>query len=196
MTDLNKLAGGAGCDVVTGTSEFTARLGKIYAIISNEDDSRILNITENRPTYNERADVVVTGRTFMSVKRVDRITLAGSSGTCSIVVDGVTQTCTYDAGGLTATAAAFVVASAAAYLAAGSVLTSDGAVLIFTSTVAGTDFTGASSGVNATGDLAGTAVTSVANSVFAINDNKMLVMDHPVSKFTPAKGTFYVFYAI
>ena len=193
--DLQKIAGGIGCDIVTGTSEFTARIGKIYAIISNEDDSRIINMTESRPYKDGFQAVTVTGRTYMSVKRVDRITLTGTSGTCSIVVDGVTQTCTWNAGGLAATAAAFVTASAAAYLAAGSVLTSDGAVLIFTSTVAGTDFTGASSGANATGDLAGTAVTSVASSVFAINDNKMIFPDHPLTKFTPGKGTFYVYYA-
>ena len=193
--DLQKIAGGIGCDIVTGTSEFTARIGKIYAIISNEDDSRIINMTESRPYKDGFQAVTVTGRTYMSVKRVDRITLTGTSGTCSIVVDGVTQTCTWNAGGLAATAAAFVTASAAAYLAAGSVLTSDGAVLIFTSTVAGTDFTGASSGANATGDLAGTAVTSVASSVFAINDNKMIFPDYPMTAFTPAKGSFWVYYA-
>lgn len=193
--DLQKIAGGIGCDLVSGTSEFTARLGKIYAIISNEDDSRIINMTESQYFKGEYQDKAVTGRSYMSVKRVDRITLAGTSGTCTIVVDGVTKTCTWNAGGLAATAAAFVTANAADYLTAGSVLTSDGAVLIFTSTVAGTDFTGASSGANASGDLAGTAVTSVANVTAAINDNKMIIPDCPLSKFTPGKGTFWVFYA-
>jgi hypothetical protein len=95
---------------------------------------------------------------------------------------------------LTATAAAFVTANAAAYLAAGSVLTSSGAVLTFTSSVAGTDFTGASSGVNATGDLAGTAATATANVLAAINDNKIITPDFPLTAFTPGKGTFWVYY--
>jgi hypothetical protein len=76
------------------------------------------------------------------------------------------------------------------------VLTSDGAVLIFTAVVAGTNFTGASSGLNASGNLVGTAVTATVNSVFAANDNKLIIPDVPVSKFTPGKGSFYVYYTI
>jgi hypothetical protein len=41
MNGLDLLAGGIGCDLVTGTAEFTARLGKIGAIVSNADGTRI-----------------------------------------------------------------------------------------------------------------------------------------------------------
>lgn len=186
--DINKIAGGLGCDIVTGTAEFTARKGRIYAIISNEDDTRLINTTEDA--------LVVTNRSYMSTKKVIRITLAGTSGTCTILVDGISKTCTWNAGGLAATAAAFVTANAADYLTAGWVLTSDGAVLIFTSSVAGEDSAGASSGVNATGDLAGTAVVSVANALFAINDNKIVILDTPASKITLGKGSCYVLYTL
>jgi hypothetical protein len=287
---LNRLAGGFGCDLVTGTAEFTARKGRIWKLVSNAADSRILNMTEEYPlsTTNRKRVVLVnltgtkgtatvvcngvsrtatfsnsltvtasnfvsangaaylaagvvltssgpvliftavtagvefiadttitnattdlagtvyatyikntatvTGRSYMSVKRVDTITLAGTSGSCTIIVDGVTKTCTWNAGGLTATAAAFVTANAADYLAAGTVLTSVGAVLYFTAVEAGTDFTGASSGANASGDLAGTAATPTANSVVAINDTKEIIPDYPLTKFTPAKGSFMVYY--
>jgi hypothetical protein len=194
--DINKISGGLGCDVVSGVAEYTARKGRIYAIIANEDDSRIENITESVDIQGARTDVLAIGRSYMSTKKVVRITLAGTSGTCTIVHDGVTKTCTWDAEGLTATAAAFVAANAADYLAAGWVLTSDGAVLIFTSSVAGEDSTGASSGANATGDLAGTAAVATANKVFAINENRMITPDNPASKFTPGKGSFYVYYTI
>ena len=46
--DVEKLLGGAGCDVVTASnSPFTARIGKIYAIIVQEDDTSIESITED-----------------------------------------------------------------------------------------------------------------------------------------------------
>lgn len=192
MNRLVNIAGGVGCDLVTGTSEFTARIGKIFAIVSNEDDTRIISLKGQ--ANKQTAEETITGRSYMSAKRVDRITLAGTSGTCTIVVDGVTKTCTWNAGGLAATAAAFVSANAADYLAAGSVLTSDGAVLIFTSTVAGTDFTGSSSGANASGNLAGTAVTSVANALAAINDNKQVFPDMPITAITLGKGSAWVYY--
>jgi hypothetical protein len=192
MNKQVNIAGGIGCDLVTGTSEFTARKGKIYAIISNEDDSRILSLKELEKKGD--AEKTVTGRSYMSVKRVDKITLAGTGGTATIVVDGVTKTATFDTT-ISKTIDNFITANAADYLAAGTVLTKEGTtVMVFTSTVAGTDFTGASSGVNASGDLAGTAVTTVANSVAAINDNKQIFPDFPVTAFTPAKGSFWVFY--
>lgn len=192
--DLLKIAGGIGCDLVSGTSEFTARKGKIFAIIGNEDDSRILSIKERR-SETVLETVVGTSRTYLSVKRVDRITLTGTSGTASVLNNGITRTATWNAGGLAATAADFVTSHAAAYLAAGTVVTSDGATLIFTSSVAGTDFTGNTTITNATGDLAGTVVmNSVANVKASINNGKMIIPDFPVEKFTPAKGTFWVYY--
>jgi len=288
-TLLKRISGGIGCDIVTGIVEFTARLGRIYALISNEDDSRILNMTEEYPisvgnkkrvdtitlkgtkgtativcngvtrtatfatdlattasnfvsanaaaylaagvvltssgpslifkavtsgaefisdssvtnattdltgtvaiTY-EKNTATITSRSFMSTKRIDYITLSGTSGTATIVCNAVTKTATF-ATNLTTTASNFVTANAADYLASGVVLTSSGAILIFTAVVAGTDFTGASSGANASGNLAGTATTPVANSVFACNSDKLIIHDYPLTKFTPAKGSFWVYY--
>jgi len=62
---------------------------------------------------------------------VATITLTGSSGTADITVNGITKTATFNSS-LTQTATDFVTANAAAYLAAGIVLTSDTADLIFT----------------------------------------------------------------
>jgi hypothetical protein len=67
------------------------------------------------------------------------------------------------AGGLTATAAQFVIDNTVNYAGGGVVLTSSGAALIFTSDTAGVDFTGASTCVNDTGDLAGAVVATQAN---------------------------------
>ena len=186
---IRKIAGGEGCDIVSGTSEFIGRNGKlIYAIISNEDDSRLISMKKQDGTS-------VVGLSYLSVKRIDTITLTGTSGTATIICGGVTETCTWNAGGLTLTASTFVTAQAAAYLAAGIVLTSSGANLIFTSLVSGTDFTGSTSGANASGDLVGTVVHTVANVLFAINDNKLIIPDCPMHSITLGKGTVYVYYS-
>lgn len=189
--DLQKIAGGIGCDLVTGTSEFTARLGKIYAIISNEDDSRILALKEKQGNN----VVSVMERSYISQKRADTVTLTGASGTANILCNGVTRTATFG-DDLEDTAADFVTSHAAAYLAAGVVVTAVGAVLYFVANVAGTDFTGNTTITNATGDLAGTAVMShTANILAALNDGKMIFPDYPMTAFTPAKGSFWVYYA-
>ena len=72
--------------------------------------------------------------------RVDTITLTGTSGTATIKVGTLSEVATWNASGLTATATDFKNSWAAAYLAVGIVLTSNGASLIFTASVAGTDF--------------------------------------------------------
>lgn len=64
---------------------------------------------------------------------VHNLTLTGSSGTGSISMAGVVRTATFNTS-LTQTATDFVTANAAAYLAAGITLTSNAAVLIFTTT--------------------------------------------------------------
>jgi hypothetical protein len=46
--DLLKIAGGIGCDIVTGTSAFTPRKGRIFAIIAREDSSGITSVKEDR----------------------------------------------------------------------------------------------------------------------------------------------------
>ena len=53
--DLQKIAGGIGCDIVTGTSAFAARTGKIYCIIPRETNSGLTSIKEQKS-----ADKIVT----------------------------------------------------------------------------------------------------------------------------------------
>jgi len=46
--NLQRIAGGSGCDIVTsGDSVYTARRGKIYAIVVREDGTTIEHIVEN-----------------------------------------------------------------------------------------------------------------------------------------------------
>lgn len=106
----------------------------------------------------------VAHTTTLNVKKVDTLTLTGTSGTGTILAGGVSKVAEFDTD-LTTTAAAFVTANAAAYLAAGIVLTSSGADLIFTANVAGTPFTSPTF-TNISGTLAGTVVNTTAN-VFA-----------------------------
>lgn len=93
-------------------------------------------------------------------REVDEITLTGTSGTATILNNGITKTATYSGGSLTATATAFVNANAAAYLVAGTLLTSNGAKLIFSANVPGVGFTGVTSITNATLTLAGTVASA------------------------------------
>jgi len=71
--------------------------------------------------------------------RVDTITLTGSSGTCHVLVGGVTKTATWNTS-LTQTAADFVTDFASFYDAVDITLTSSGANLIFTAQTKGDDF--------------------------------------------------------
>ena len=67
---LSRISGGIGCDLVTGTNEFTARKGRIYAIIPNENDSKITNMTEELPLNapsTVKTTVVVTSGTYIGV---------------------------------------------------------------------------------------------------------------------------------
>jgi hypothetical protein len=92
-------------------------------------------------------------------REVDEITLTGTSGTATVLNNGLTRTATY-ATSLTQTATNFVSTNAAAYLVAGSVLTSSGAKLIFSASVPGVGFTGVTSITNATLTLAGTVAAA------------------------------------
>lgn len=91
--------------------------------------------------------------------RCDTITLSGT-GTASVLNNGVTRTAT------SPTASDFVTANAAAYLAAGSILTSSGSILIFTSSIPGVLFTGSTTITNLTGTLTG--VVAAANVTYPI----------------------------
>lgn len=97
--------------------------------------------------------------------QVDTITLTGAEGTANVTLaGGLTKLVTYG-DSLTDTAADFVTSHAAAYLAVGIVVTSDGPDIIFTASDAETSFTHPQI-ANATGDLAGT----VENTQAATND--------------------------
>jgi len=96
-----------------------------------------------------------------AVKMKETFTLTGTNGTANITVAGVTKAATF-ATDLTTTAANFVTAWAADYLAAGVVLTSSGADLIFEAAVAGVPFT-FSSTISGTGDLSVIITHTTAN---------------------------------
>ena len=96
-------------------------------------------------------------------KRKDRIVLSGLSGTAQITCDVVANTVTFTSD-LSTSAANFVNDFAAAYLAAGVVLTNDGGTLYFESTTEGLDFVGDTTIVNTGGDIDG-AVTTLQVSV-------------------------------
>ena len=52
MGNLQKIAGGTGCDIVDhdvlGDVEFTARRGRIYAIMVREDSTQIASVVEDQ----------------------------------------------------------------------------------------------------------------------------------------------------
>jgi hypothetical protein len=89
----------------------------------------------------------------------DEITLTGTGGTATILNNGITKTASFHTS-LIITASDFVTANAAAYLVAGTVLTSSGAKLIFKANVPGIGFTGNTTITNATGNLAGTVAAA------------------------------------
>jgi len=96
------------------------------------------------------------------VKQVDTVTLYGASGTAKLVgPGGLNKDLTYVAS-LTQTATNFVTANAAAYLLKGIVLTSSGADLIFTASVAGVPFEHPAV-ITTSGDLAGMVVATTSN---------------------------------
>jgi hypothetical protein len=108
--------------------------------------------------------VTLTVLADAAVARVDVIHLGGTKGTATILNYAVSRTLTVvETSTLTAQLATFVSTNAAAYLAAGSVLTSSGTDLIFTANVAGTTFTGSTTFTNLTGNLTGGVELKVAN---------------------------------
>jgi hypothetical protein len=89
--------------------------------------------------------------------KVHNLTLSGSSGTGNVSMGGVTKLATYNASP-TQTATDFVAANAAAYAAIGITLTSNGAVLIFTTTDS-TKYMAPPTFTNVTLTLAGSTAT-------------------------------------
>jgi hypothetical protein len=94
--------------------------------------------------------------------QVETITLTGTSGTATVAAaGGLSKVATYG-DSLTDTAGDFVTSWAAAYLAVGITITSDGPTIIFTDAVPGTGFT-APTIANLTTNLAGTVAHTMPN---------------------------------
>ena len=91
--------------------------------------------------------VTQTQTYIQAMARVDTITLSGTAGSANILCDAVTKAADFY-NSLEDTASTFVALYAAAYLVGGVVLTSSGDDIIFTSSVAGTNFTGATTITN------------------------------------------------
>lgn len=92
-------------------------------------------------------------------KKINTVTLTGSSGTAVLVCNGVGDLATWNTS-LTQTATNFAAAHVADYLAVGVTLTSSGATVIFTLVTPGADFIGPNTVQNVSGNLSGTPVTS------------------------------------
>jgi hypothetical protein len=71
MADYTKLiAGGDGCDIVTANDgTFTARIGRIYAIVVREDSTTIESVTEDI----EGSSNVVTSRGWVGGESSDTL---------------------------------------------------------------------------------------------------------------------------
>jgi hypothetical protein len=66
--ELQKMLGGDGCDIVTAANgAFTARIGRIYAIVVREDSTTIESVTEDI----EGTDNVVTSRGWVGGESSD-----------------------------------------------------------------------------------------------------------------------------
>jgi hypothetical protein len=108
--------------------------------------------------------VVNTQANVTALTQIDTVTLTGTDGGATITCSGVAKVAVWNTS-LTQTAADFVTDFAADYLAAGVVCTSSGADVIFTASVAGTPFAGATDISNEYGTLFGSIVNTQANRV-------------------------------
>ena len=122
--------------------------------------------TSTGPTFGTGANVITYAdltenlhRSFgFALPQTNEVTLAGTSGTANITVNGVEYLATFNTD-LTTTASDFVTSHATALDTAGVTVTSSVAVLTFVSTDPSVLFT-ITDAVNATGDLAGTEATA------------------------------------
>ena len=97
---------------------------------------------------------------YVQLTQVETVTLTGTSGTLNVSnAGGLTKAATFSSS-LTTTAANFVTSHAAAYLAVGITVTSNGADIIFSATEAGTHFSQPII-TTTSGDLYGTVVDTV-----------------------------------
>ena len=162
-------------DLSTAASDFvtanaTAYDGQGIAVTSNVADivfeAKVAGTPFTAPAIANTASdlagtVAHTLANRAAVKMKDTLTLTGTFGDATIsAAGGLTKDLAFVTS-LSATAAAFVVANAAAYLVQSIVLTSDGADLIFEAQTAGTAFT--SPIITNVANLTGTVVHTTAN---------------------------------
>ena len=144
-----------------------------YKMTSWLQESTMPIVTTN-PIYKKQKYVAVRGgiakpitalnsviKTNTPVAKIQTLTLSGSSGSANIYCGGITRLATYNTSP-TQTATDFVTSWAADFLAVGIVLTSSGADLIFTASVAGVDFNNGYI-LTVDTDLTGTIVTTQEN---------------------------------
>jgi len=162
LADTNKIvekAEGAGVfpnAVVSAAYDADIRFNPVAGLWTS-----LIGNAATSPTVNQVKHVAMSNA---AVAQVNTITLTGTGGTALIVVKGVSKTATFD-NDIADTTAAFVAANAAAYLAAGLVLTGT-TTLVFTANVAGVAFDDGT-GANVTDDLAGGSVATTGNTVAA-----------------------------
>ena len=108
-----------------------------------------------------------------AVKRMDGITLSGTSGGATVTCSGHSRMITFDTS-LNQTAANFVANNAAWYLARGIVLTRVNSTLFFEAAVAGVDFTGSTTITNVIANLSGSPYNVRANVVAVARQDSIL----------------------
>lgn len=132
----------------SATNTVTGREINYRMILGDVADADIDNVVE------QFAGSLATGTLAY---RVDTVTLTGSSGTATLLCNGISKTVAYNIS-TTQTATDFVNDNAAEFLISGITLTADGFDLVFTSTTLGVDYSGDTTITNATGTLAGLVV--------------------------------------
>ena len=79
------MSGGIGCDVVTGTDEYTARTGRIAAAVVREDGTTIASIkvgtTETTDLSYQGATELVAGEYILFDTPITKLTLGAGSVT-------------------------------------------------------------------------------------------------------------------
>lgn len=140
----------------------------------------------------EGAEIVLGTSNIIKVSensaKSTNVTLSGTSGTANVTVEGVTELATFNTD-LATTASDFVVASAAAYLAVGLVLSNNGAVLFFTPVDSSVSYVSGST-ANVSGNLAG--AHSVGAQVLYSNQGasrKNVNVNESASTISTAAGT-------
>lgn len=118
-------------------------------------------IFENAATSPSSSQIKRVAVSDGAVAQVATVTLTGSSGTCTVTVNGTAYLATFDTS-IAVTSAAFVTLHAAALLLRGIVLTGT-TTLIFTSSIAGMPFGAPVPSAAISGNLTGSNAATTAN---------------------------------